>query len=110
MGPGCNIGAGTIFCNYDGFSKSHTTLGPGVFIGSNSSLQGGIVIGEEGYVAMGSAITKNVPAGALAVGRARQENKEGYVARLKARLKKRKEENDKNHAGTSDNAKSGGAK
>jgi bifunctional UDP-N-acetylglucosamine pyrophosphorylase/glucosamine-1-phosphate N-acetyltransferase len=91
LGEGCNIGAGTIFCNYDGFSKLHTTLGPGVFVGSNSSLQGGITIGEGAYVAMASAITKDIPAGALAVGRARQENKAGYVAKLKERLARRKE-------------------
>lgn len=91
LGERCNIGAGTIFCNYDGFSKLHTTLGPGVFVGSNSALQGGITIGAGAYIAMGSSITKDVPAGALAVARARQENKEGYVEKLKERLARRKE-------------------
>ena len=92
LGEGCNIGAGTIFCNYDGFSKKHTKLGDGVFIGSNCSLQGGITIGNGGYVAMGSAVTKDVPADALAVGRARQENKLGYVPKLKARLQKQQDD------------------
>ena len=91
LGSECNIGAGTIFCNYDGFSKLHTTLGDGVFIGSNSALQGGITIGDGAYVAMASAITKDIPAGALGIGRARQENKLDYVERLKDRLRKRKE-------------------
>lgn len=92
LGEGCNIGAGTIFCNYDGFSKKQTKLGDGVFIGSNSSLQGGITIGKGGYVAMGSAITKDVPENALAVGRARQENKLDYVPKLKKRLQQQKDE------------------
>lgn len=92
LGEECNIGAGTIFCNYDGFSKNHTTLGDRVFIGSNSSLQGGITIDSDAYVAMGSAITKNVPTDALAIGRARQENKEGYVTKLRERLKRRKQQ------------------
>lgn len=61
LGEDCNIGAGTIFCNYNGFSKLHTTLGKRVFIGSNSSLQGGIAIEDDSYVAMASAITKDVP-------------------------------------------------
>jgi len=102
MGEGCNIGAGTIFCNYDGFSKLHTTLGNGVFVGSNSSLQGGIEIGDEGYVAMASAITRDIPAGALGIGRARQENKDGYVEKLKDRLKKRKDRQPEQNAGGSD--------
>ena len=69
----------------------HTTLGDGVFIGSNSSLQGGITIGPGAYVAMGSAITKDVPAGALAVARARQENKLDYVRKLRERMLRRKD-------------------
>jgi len=91
LGEGCNIGAGTIFCNYDGVQKLHTTLGDGVFIGSNSALQGGITIGPGAYVAMGSAITKDVPAGALAVARARQENKLDYAKKLRERMLRRKE-------------------
>jgi bifunctional UDP-N-acetylglucosamine pyrophosphorylase/glucosamine-1-phosphate N-acetyltransferase len=89
LGPECNIGAGTIFCNYDGIQKLHTVLGERVFIGSNSSLQGGIEIGDNGYVAMASAITRDIPAGALGIGRARQVNKEDYVAKLRERLERR---------------------
>ncbi|MCC7479698.1 bifunctional UDP-N-acetylglucosamine diphosphorylase/glucosamine-1-phosphate N-acetyltransferase GlmU [bacterium] len=87
IGSGCNIGAGTIFCNYDGVNKHHTTLGDGVFVGSNSSLQAPLSIGEGAFVAMASAVTRDVPAGALAVARARQENKTGYVERLRRRQK-----------------------
>jgi bifunctional UDP-N-acetylglucosamine pyrophosphorylase / glucosamine-1-phosphate N-acetyltransferase len=85
IGENCNIGAGTIFCNYDGVNKNHTVLGDGVFIGSNSSLQAPLNIGDGAYVAMASAITKDVPRDALAVGRARQENKLGYAAKLRER-------------------------
>ncbi len=85
IGVGCNIGAGTIFCNYDGINKHHTTLGDGVFVGSNSSLQAPLSIGDGAFVAMASAVTRDVPSGALAVGRARQENKPGYVERLRRR-------------------------
>lgn len=92
LGENVNIGAGTIFCNYDGFTKHHTTLGDGVFIGSNSSLSAPLTIGDGAYVAMGSAITKDVPPGALAVGRARQENKLDYVRELKERMKRRMEQ------------------
>jgi bifunctional UDP-N-acetylglucosamine pyrophosphorylase / glucosamine-1-phosphate N-acetyltransferase len=92
LGEGCNIGAGTIFCNYDGISKNHTTLGDRVFIGSNSSLQGGITIGDDAYVAMASAITRDIPSLALGIARAHQENKEGYVTKLRERLKHRKEQ------------------
>jgi bifunctional UDP-N-acetylglucosamine pyrophosphorylase/glucosamine-1-phosphate N-acetyltransferase len=90
IGENCNIGAGTIFCNYDGINKNHTVLGDGVFIGSNSSLQAPLNIGDGAYAAMASAITKDVPADALAVGRARQENKPGYAARLRERQREAK--------------------
>lgn len=92
LGRGCNIGAGTIFCNYDGVQKLHTVLADDVFVGSNATLQGGITLGRGSYVAMGSSVTKDVPAGALAVGRARQENKLDYVKKLLERLKRRKEQ------------------
>jgi bifunctional UDP-N-acetylglucosamine pyrophosphorylase/glucosamine-1-phosphate N-acetyltransferase len=72
VGAGANIGAGTITCNYDGFSKFHTDIGEGAFIGSNSSLVAPVTIGAGAYVASGSVITENVEADALAFGRARQ--------------------------------------
>jgi bifunctional UDP-N-acetylglucosamine pyrophosphorylase/glucosamine-1-phosphate N-acetyltransferase len=89
LGEGVNVGAGTIFCNYDGFQKHTTVLEDGAFIGSDSQLVAPITVGEGAYVATGTTVTKNVPADALAVGRIRQENKEGYASRLKARLKSR---------------------
>jgi len=92
LGEDVNIGAGTIFCNYDGFEKHHTTLGNKVFIGSNSSLSAPLTIGDGAYVAMASAIVSDVPAGALAIARARQENKLNYVAKLKEKLRQRAEQ------------------
>lgn len=87
IGDGCNIGAGTITCNYDGIKKHPTLIDDGVFVGSNSTLVAPVHIQKESYIAAGSVITKNVPSNSLAVARTRQENKEGYVARLKARQK-----------------------
>jgi bifunctional UDP-N-acetylglucosamine pyrophosphorylase/glucosamine-1-phosphate N-acetyltransferase len=78
-GEDCNIGAGTIMCNYDGFAKHETQLGRDVFIGSNSTLVAPIQIGDGGYVAAGSTVTTRVEAGELAVGRARQRNIGGWV-------------------------------
>lgn len=78
-GENCNIGAGTIMCNYDGFSKHPTRLGNDVFIGSNSTLVAPIEIGDGGYIAAGSTVTTKVDAGELAVGRARQRNIGGWV-------------------------------
>jgi bifunctional UDP-N-acetylglucosamine pyrophosphorylase/glucosamine-1-phosphate N-acetyltransferase len=89
VGAGANIGAGTIFCNYDGFRKHQTTIGEGAFIGSNSSLVAPITIGKGAYVGSGSVVTRDVPDDALAVGRARQEIKEGYASRIRERLKNR---------------------
>lgn len=73
VGEGANIGAGTITCNYDGYSKFFTDIGAGAFIGSNSSLVAPISIGERAYVASGSVITENIPDDSLAFGRARQK-------------------------------------
>jgi len=78
VGEGTNIGAGTITCNYDGFGKSRTVIGSNSFVGSNSTLIAPVVIGDEAMVAAGSVVNKDVPDGAMAVGRARQENKEGW--------------------------------
>lgn len=87
VGEGANVGAGTIFCNYDGFKKHRTEIGAGAFIGSDSQLVAPVTIGAGAYVATGTTVTKDVPAGALAISRVKQENKEGYADRLKARLK-----------------------
>lgn len=79
VGARSNIGAGTITCNYDGFRKHRTEIGDDTFIGSNSTLVAPRKIGDGAMVAAGSVVNVDVPDGALAVGRARQENKEGWV-------------------------------
>jgi bifunctional UDP-N-acetylglucosamine pyrophosphorylase/glucosamine-1-phosphate N-acetyltransferase len=81
IGEKVNIGAGTITCNYDGQRKHETVIGGGAFVGSNSTLIAPVEIGEGAYIAAGSVINQKVPAGALAVGRARQVNKEGWKRR-----------------------------
>jgi bifunctional UDP-N-acetylglucosamine pyrophosphorylase/glucosamine-1-phosphate N-acetyltransferase len=83
VGEGANIGAGTIFCNYDGASKHRTDVGKGAFVGSNSALVAPVTIGDGAYVGSGSVITDNVPADALALGRVRQTVKEGWASRLR---------------------------
>jgi bifunctional UDP-N-acetylglucosamine pyrophosphorylase/glucosamine-1-phosphate N-acetyltransferase len=82
VGEGANIGAGTITCNYDGMAKHRTDIGKGSFVGSNSSLVAPVKIGDGAYVGSGSVVTKDVPAGALVVARARQAVKEGWAKRL----------------------------
>ena len=79
VGDGANIGAGTIFCNYDGEAKHRTEIGKGAFIGSNSALVAPVKVGADAYVGSGSVITDDVPAGALALGRGRQVNKPGWT-------------------------------
>jgi bifunctional UDP-N-acetylglucosamine pyrophosphorylase / glucosamine-1-phosphate N-acetyltransferase len=79
LGSGCNIGAGTIICNYDGVQKHHSTIGNGVFVGSNSTLVSPIEIADGAFVAAGSTVTSHVGRGALAVGRARQRNIDGWT-------------------------------
>ena len=81
VGEGVNVGAGTITCNYDGVHKHETKIGDRAFIGTNTSLVAPITVGEGAYVGAGSTITKDVPPGALAVGRAQQIVKEGWAAR-----------------------------
>ncbi len=83
IGPKTNVGAGTITCNYDGEKKHRTVIGAGVFVGSNSTLVAPVTLADGSYIAAGSAVTTDVPPGALAIGRSRQENKEGWVARRK---------------------------
>lgn len=85
VGEKVNIGAGTITCNYDGVNKSTTTIGDGAFIGSNASLVAPVTVGAGAYTASGSVINRDVEPGALAIGRARQENKPGYAARIRER-------------------------
>ncbi|HEX5282461.1 MAG TPA: bifunctional UDP-N-acetylglucosamine diphosphorylase/glucosamine-1-phosphate N-acetyltransferase GlmU [Micropepsaceae bacterium] len=93
VGQGSNIGAGTITCNYDGEGKYFTDIGAGVFIGSDSTLVAPVKIGDGAYVGAGSTITTNVEAESLAIGRARQVNKEGRAKTIRARNKARKQGN-----------------
>ena len=85
IGANVNIGAGAITCNYDGVNKSKTIIGDNVFIGSNNSLVAPVTIGNGAYTASGSTINRDVEPEAMAIGRARQENKAGYAPKLKAR-------------------------
>ena len=85
VGAGANIGAGTIFCNYDGFDKFDTHVGEGAFIGSNSSLVAPVTVGAGAYTGSGSVITQDVAPDALAVGRARQAEKPGWASAFRAR-------------------------
>ncbi|MEB3284666.1 MAG: bifunctional UDP-N-acetylglucosamine diphosphorylase/glucosamine-1-phosphate N-acetyltransferase GlmU [Candidatus Sericytochromatia bacterium] len=80
VGCNVNIGCGVITVNYDGKKKSPTVIRDNAFVGSNSNLIAPVTIGEAGFVAAGSTITQDVPAGALAIGRGRQVTKEGWVA------------------------------
>ncbi|GAB3699495.1 bifunctional UDP-N-acetylglucosamine diphosphorylase/glucosamine-1-phosphate N-acetyltransferase GlmU [Mariniluteicoccus flavus] len=84
---GANIGAGTIFANYDGDNKWKTHIGRNAFVGSNSVLVAPVDIGDAGFVAAGSAVTENVAPGALAVARGRQHTSDGWVQRRKAGTK-----------------------
>ena len=86
IGSGVNVGAGTITCNYDGGEKHPTTIGDRVFIGSGTELIAPVTLGHDAYVAAGSCITDDVPAGALGMARGRQVNKEDWVTRRKKRL------------------------
>jgi len=81
IGANVNIGAGTITCNYDGQKKHPTSIGDGAFVGSNSTLVAPAEIGAGSYVAAASVVTEPVPADALAIGRGRQINKEGWAKR-----------------------------
>ncbi len=90
VGARANIGAGTITCNYDGFQKHRTEIGAGAFIGSNTALVAPVKIGDGAIVAAGSVITEEVPANALALGRARQVTKPGRADTIRARNKSKK--------------------
>jgi bifunctional UDP-N-acetylglucosamine pyrophosphorylase/glucosamine-1-phosphate N-acetyltransferase len=81
IGAGTNIGAGTIFANYDGQHKHHTEVGENAFVGSNTVLVAPVTIGHGAYTAAGSAIQEDVPAGDLGIARGRQHNSDGWVLR-----------------------------
>jgi bifunctional UDP-N-acetylglucosamine pyrophosphorylase/glucosamine-1-phosphate N-acetyltransferase len=84
IGAGVNVGAGAITCNYDGAKKHTTTIADGVFVGSDATLVAPLTVGEGAYIAAGSCITEDVPAGALALGRSRQNTKPGWAAKRRA--------------------------
>jgi len=88
IGERANVGAGTIFCNYDGFQKHKTVIEQDAFIGSDSQIVAPVTVGKGAYVATGTTVTKDVPSDGLAIARVRQENKEGYASRLKSRLQR----------------------
>ena len=90
LGAQVNVGAGTITCNYDGFSKHHTEIGAGAFIGVNTALVAPVSVGANAYVGTGTVVTRDVPADALAIARAPQENRAGLAARLREKLRARK--------------------
>lgn len=85
IGAQANIGAGTIFCNYDGFMKHQTIVGDGAFIGSNSSLVAPVEIGKGAIVGSGSVITTNVQADALAVARGKRVEHQGWAISFRTR-------------------------
>ncbi len=85
IGPGANIGAGAIFCNYDGFDKYDTHVGADAFIGSNTALVAPVTVGKGAYTGSGSVIVRNVPADALAVGRGLQAEKPGWAKAFRER-------------------------
>ncbi len=84
VGRSVNIGAGTITCNYDGIRKNRTVIGDGVFIGSDSQLVAPVNVKKGSFVAAGTTVTSDVPAGSLAISRVRQKNVKGYVGKKKA--------------------------
>jgi len=84
VGSGTNVGAGVITCNWDGAVKSKTIIGSNVFLGSNTTLVAPVSVGDGSFTAAGSVITENVPEDALAIGRARQINKEEWAVRKRA--------------------------
>ncbi|MEZ6022302.1 MAG: bifunctional UDP-N-acetylglucosamine diphosphorylase/glucosamine-1-phosphate N-acetyltransferase GlmU [Hyphomonadaceae bacterium] len=92
VGARANLGCGTITCNYDGFDKYRTTIGEDAFIGSDTALVAPVTVGARAYTGTGSVITKDVPEGALAVARSKQQNIEGWADANRAKKQKAKEQ------------------
>ena len=92
VGAKSNIGAGTITCNYDGFTKSRTIIGAGTFIGSDTALVAPVTVGEGAIIAAGSVITHDVPPEALAIAREQQVDKPGWATKFRARQKPKKKD------------------
>ena len=87
IGKGTNVGAGTITCNYDGVFKHRTEIGAGAFIGSNTMLVAPVRVGDEAMTATGTVVTRDVPDGAMAVARAKQDNKPDFARRFMTKLR-----------------------
>ncbi len=92
IGDSVNIGAGTIVCNHNGVNKNTTTINDNAYIGSDTVLVAPVTVGKGAMTAAGSTITQDVPAESLAIGRSRQTNKDGYVRKLRERLKMKSDE------------------
>src|SRR3546814_16260710 len=95
VGPGANIGAGTITCNYDGFFKYKTQIGAGAFIGSNSALVAPVKIGAGAIIGAGSVVTCDVEKDALAVARGTQKAQSGWAAKFRDRMSAKKKAEEK---------------
>ena len=91
VGPKANIGAGTIFCNYDGFNKHRTEIGANAFVGSNSALVAPVQIGDGAFIGSGSVITRDVPANALALERSEQQLHVEWASKFRTIMQRRKE-------------------
>jgi bifunctional UDP-N-acetylglucosamine pyrophosphorylase / glucosamine-1-phosphate N-acetyltransferase len=92
VGEDTNIGAGTITCNYDGFEKHRTVIGSRAFVGSNTTLVAPVEVGDDSMVAAGSVVTRDVPPGALAIGRGKQENKDEWAVTWRRRKRSQTEQ------------------
>jgi bifunctional UDP-N-acetylglucosamine pyrophosphorylase/glucosamine-1-phosphate N-acetyltransferase len=88
LGEAVNIGAGTITCNYDGVNKFKTTMGNGVFIGSDTQLVAPVTLGDDVYVGAGTTVTEDAPSGSLVISRVPQRNIEGWVEKKKKEREK----------------------
>jgi bifunctional UDP-N-acetylglucosamine pyrophosphorylase/glucosamine-1-phosphate N-acetyltransferase len=88
IGADVNFGCGTIVVNYDGIEKHHTVVGDGAFLGCNANLIAPVTVGKNAFVAAGTSVSKDVPEGALAVARTKQNNIEGWVSKRAARKAK----------------------
>ena len=81
VGDHVNFGCGSVTCNYDGFKKTRTAIGSGVFVGCHTSFVPPVEVADGAYIAAGTTVTRDVPADALAISRTRQENKDGWAKR-----------------------------
>ncbi|MFQ5351804.1 MAG: DapH/DapD/GlmU-related protein, partial [Candidatus Binatia bacterium] len=90
VGSGVNVGAGTITCNYDGFTKSRTTIGDRVQIGSDTQLVAPVSLGNDSYVAAGSTVNKDVEAGALVFNDKKQQIRKGWVKDFRRRARNKR--------------------